>query len=597
MAPKSSAMSLRTIVVLVAAAIVAAFGLAGAVVVDAIHGRMVEDARRTIASYAQLVALAHNQWVAESRPLLASLSAVDADDIASGACTGKLAESLRNAAGYDTLLIAAPDGRVLCAPWALDKPVSLADRDYFRKAVESRGFAAGAYIVGRVSGKRVMPVAQPVLAADGTVARVLIAGKQLDWFKHLIDGLGLPPGLHVALLDRDGHELTTYRDEPLATETQVVLAGVLAEALVQGRPVFRALADGDGMARLAALAPLGGGDLMHGIVVSSPARVMLAQESRLLWSTMGILAATLVAVVVAVLLLLQRFVARPLAGLIAGMRAIRSGDRSWRARDIAGGTTELDELCRSLDGMLADLTYQERRIKAQAAELERSNADLQNFAYTVSHDLREPLRTVGSFIKLIERRYADRLDAEGHEFMAFVTDGAERMSRMLDGVLEYSRISTRGAEPGPVPLDLPLDQAVQSLTAAIAESGARVDRAAPLPVVIGDADQLSRVFQNLIANAIKFAKPGQPPAVAVSARDIGDGMWEVAVADSGVGLPAEGREALFQLFRRLVTRDQVPGDGVGLALCKRIVERHDGVIRVESEEGRGATFLFTLKGA
>lgn len=593
----SSALSLRVIVALVAAAIVVAFGFAGAVIVDVSRDRMAEDGRRTIATYAQLVALAHDQWIAESRPLLSSLSVIDRDDLASGGCTRKLAEVLKNAHGYDTLLIAAPDGRVLCAPWKLSKPVSVADREYFSKALATKDYAAGEYIIGRVSGLRVLPVALPILGPDGQVDRVMIAGKQLDWFRRMIDSLGLPAGLHVGLLDRNAVELTTYRELEMPIEDRSAIAGELARAVTEGHTLFREARGRDGVVRMVALAPLGGGGMQHGIVVSRPIREAQAEESRFLWTTVGVLGAALVAVAVAVLLLLQRFVVTPVGRLIDGMRGVRAGDRAWRAGDRAGGAMEIEELYRSLDGMLAELAHHEQRVKAQAADLARSNSDLQNFAYTVSHDLREPLRTISSFIKLIERRYAGQLDDEGREFMAFVTDGAARMTRMLDGVLEYSRISTRGSAPAPVPLDAPLDQAIQSLTVAMEESGARVVRAAPLPVVMGDADQLSRLFQNLLANAVKFARPGQLPEVTVSARDAGDGLWEIAVADNGVGLPADGRDALFQLFRRLVTRDQVPGDGVGLALCKRIVERHGGTIRVDSEEGKGATFLFTLPAA
>ncbi|MEW5727507.1 MAG: ATP-binding protein [Pseudomonadota bacterium] len=593
----SSALSLRVIVALVAAAIVVAFGLAGAVIVDVSRDRMAEDGRRTIATYAQLVALAHDQWIAESRPLLSSLSVIDRDDLVSGACTRKLAEVLKNAHGYDTLLIAAPDGRVLCAPWKLSKPVSVADREYFTKALATKDYASGEYVVGRVSGLRVLPVALPVLGPDGQVDRVMIAGKQLDWFRRMIDSLGLPAGLHVGLLDRNAVELTTYREMEMPIEDRSAVGEDLARAVAEGHTLFREVQGSDGVVRMVALAPLGGGGMPHGIVVSRPIREAQAEESRFLWTTIGVLGAALVAVAVAVLLLLQRFVVAPVGRLIDGMRGVRAGDRAWRAGDRAGGAMEIKELYRSLDGMLAELARHEQRVKAQAADLARSNADLQNFAYTVSHDLREPLRTISSFIKLIERRYAGQLDDEGREFMAFVTDGAARMTRMLDGVLEYSRINTRGNEPAPVPLDAPLDQAIQSLTVAMEESGARVVRAVPLPVVMGDADQLSRLFQNLLANSVKFARPGQPPEITVSARDAGDGLWEIAVADNGVGLPADGRDALFQLFRRLVTRDQVPGDGVGLALCKRIVERHGGTIRVDSEEGRGATFLFTLPAA
>lgn len=224
-------------------------------------------------------------------------------------------------------------------------------------------------------------------------------------------------------------------------------------------------------------------------------------------------------------------------------------------------------------------------------ELKRSNDELQRFAYVASHDLQEPLRTVASYVQLLERRYGDRFDADGREFMAFVIDGARRMQRMVDDLLTLSRVGSHGVELVPVPADEVLDRAIDDLKLALEESGATVTRG-PLPVVRGDARQLEQLFANLIGNALKFAGPSAP-RIEVGARREG-AEWVISVRDHGIGIEPQYFDRIFVIFQRLHGRDEYPGTGIGLAICKKIVERHGGRIWVDSRPGEGATFHFTL---
>ncbi|ODT04451.1 MAG: PAS domain-containing sensor histidine kinase [Gemmatimonadetes bacterium SCN 70-22] len=224
-------------------------------------------------------------------------------------------------------------------------------------------------------------------------------------------------------------------------------------------------------------------------------------------------------------------------------------------------------------------------------ELKRSNDELQRFAYVASHDLQEPLRTVASYVQLLERRYGDRFDADGREFMAFVVDGARRMQRMVDDLLTLSRVGSHGVELVPVPADEVLDRAIDDLKLALEESGATVTRA-PLPVVRGDARQLEQLFANLIGNALKFAGP-TAPRIEVGARREG-AEWVISVRDHGIGIEPQYFDRIFVIFQRLHGRDEYPGTGIGLAICKKIVERHGGRIWVDSQPGAGSTFHFTL---
>ncbi len=227
-----------------------------------------------------------------------------------------------------------------------------------------------------------------------------------------------------------------------------------------------------------------------------------------------------------------------------------------------------------------------------AAELERSNQELSHFAYILSHDLKEPLRMVQSFLGLLKMRYEEQLDETANEFIDFAVDGAERMQAMIESLLVYSRVETRGKPFQMTNLDNVFSGAVANLGLLIEESDALIMND-PLPNVMADAAQITQVFQNLISNAIKFRKEAISPEVKVSASKQRDG-WIISVEDNGIGIDLAQQERIFNMFQRLHSRDDFPGMGAGLAICKRIVERHGGEIWVESNLGAGAKFCFRI---
>jgi len=252
----------------------------------------------------------------------------------------------------------------------------------------------------------------------------------------------------------------------------------------------------------------------------------------------------------------------------------------------------LAEMRRQLAARNAQLA-QEVAVRQQAeAALQRSNAELEQLAYVASHDMQEPLRMIASYLQLVEQRYQDKLDADGREFIGYAVDGAKRMQVLINDLLTYSRVGTKARPFEPVNLQAVVETALTHLRIAIGESGARVEVAGPLPQVQGDATQLVQLMQNLIANAIKF-HGSAPPEVHVDCTDEG-AAWRVCVRDNGIGIEPAYFERIFVLFQRLHGRGAYPGTGIGLALCKRIVERHGGRIRVESTPGQGSAFCFTL---
>jgi PAS domain S-box-containing protein len=235
----------------------------------------------------------------------------------------------------------------------------------------------------------------------------------------------------------------------------------------------------------------------------------------------------------------------------------------------------------------------ERRRTEQA--LRESNADLERFAAAVAHDLTEPLHTIVGLADLTARRYGDVLDDQGREYLAFVADGARRLRRLLDGLLAYSRASQRELRLKPVDVAAALGNVIEGLRARIAAVGARIEfEATALPRVMADPELLEIVLQNLVSNGLKFSE--DVPRVTVSAHAV-DGKWRLEVADQGIGISPRDQEQIFGLFNRLHPQDRYEGAGLGLTMCRRIVERHGGRMGVDSTPGKGSRFWFTLPAA
>jgi len=274
-------------------------------------------------------------------------------------------------------------------------------------------------------------------------------------------------------------------------------------------------------------------------------------------------------------------------------RAGPDGNSVWLS--VTGEPVFEGDKFRGYRGVGTDITDRKRAqsvLRAAYDELARSNAELQQFAYVASHDLQEPLRMIGSYTQLLERRYGDKLDADAREFMGFIVDGATRMKQLIEDLLAYSRVGTRGKELRVIPAQGALDRALVNLRASVESSDAQITHDA-LPEVSADDTQLTQLFQNLIGNAIKFRKKDETLRIHIGVRDEKD-EWRFSVSDNGIGIERQYFERIFMVFQRLHTRDEYPGTGIGLAICKKVVDRHRGRIWVESVQGKGSTFVFTL---
>ncbi|MFD9871107.1 ATP-binding protein [Streptomyces niveus] len=310
---------------------------------------------------------------------------------------------------------------------------------------------------------------------------------------------------------------------------------------------------------------------------------------------------------VAITVLVHFTVVRPLDTVRAASRRVAGGDFDHAIP--AHGPADLRTLAEAVEAMRlrvvselatsrsdqAELARQAAELDAAAVELRRSNAELEQFAYVASHDLQEPLRKVASFCQLLEKRYGDQLDDRATQYIGFAVDGAKRMQVLINDLLTFSRVGRVQDAQEEVALDAALDRALRNVSVSVEETGAVVERPAELPEVMGDPTLLTMLWQNLLGNAVKFRHPDRAPHITVAVdRAEGADSWTFSVTDNGIGIPEEFAEKVFIIFQRLHARDAYAGTGIGLSLCKKVVEHSGGHIWIDTAHTGGARIAFTL---
>ncbi|HAM70248.1 MAG TPA: hypothetical protein DCM86_01215 [Verrucomicrobiales bacterium] len=352
------------------------------------------------------------------------------------------------------------------------------------------------------------------------------------------------------------------------------------------------------------------------VAVGIPSSIALAASQHVLAINLSVLAGVTLLAAVLAWFGAEGLVLRGVRPLLQVARQLHHGNLAARTGlPHSGGEVQqlaaaFDEMAGSLEQRVAERQRAEARLKAlnedlekriadRTRELERSNQELEEFAYAASHDLQEPLRMISGHLQLLERRYKGKLGEDANEFIHYAVDGAKRMDQLIVDLLAYSRVGTHGSPFVPVELDPIVARARENLTLRIDEAGAAIE-VEPMPRVLGDAIQLTQLFQNLLSNAIKFRGGERPPVIQITclpAPQDPERYWVIAVRDNGIGIASQHYERIFQIFQRLHTREEYAGTGIGLAICKRIVERHGGQIWLESSPGQGTTFRFTLPKA
>lgn len=456
--------------------------------------------------------------------------------------------------GASHVVVTGSDGGVSYATFPqMPGPVNYADRDYFQFQRDDPGDSlfVGKPVIGRLSGQLMIPCSRKITDGGNRFAGAVVMPVTPDELIRIDEhmGMGLHAGVSVVGTDRVIRAAAARTPSLGAVPSVGAMVPASRPYFSAGQGSFTAAGSSDGETRLFAFRHLKHFPL-----------VVVATET--------------------------------LADVHA---ALRPHHRELRVMSVAASAA-IALFALTVAVLFWTLAQRNRTLIEKSEALERSNGELEQFAFVASHDLREPLRMVGSFMGLLERRLAGRLDDEARDYLAFARDGALRMDQMVLDLLEFSRIGRQRPPLRPVALAEVVAEAGRALAGAIEDAGGEIRIDPPMPTVQGDSLELSRLFLNLIGNALKYADPGRPPVVTVSA--VRDGaFWRIAVSDNGIGIASEHFDKIFGVFQRLHGRDKYKGTGIGLAICKKVVEHHGGRIWVESREGRGAIFLFTLPAA
>jgi len=501
------------------------------------------------------------------------------------------------------IVLVGPDGAVLFntdVDWGAPLP-ELAAKDSAMIVLAAGRTSLSNLFVDPVRKVPVAAIDVPV-GKDGRTAYTLRMNVPATLFENAMASLETPADWTMVVADRAGMIVARNRDGAryVGTPTPASVRDAIARG--DGQPFLSVTHDGTEVRAIAVpIAPW-----RWSLAVGAPTEVLSAGLRHFLIA-LGLGAAVSCGIGLAFVVWLFRHLSREVSAASRATLALGEGlapvvtpstVRELEAIGTALGnaveregrvTTELTALAES-ERRLAEANAS---LEAQARELARSNGELEQFAYVASHDLREPLRMISAYLDLIDRRYHASFDADARDFIAFARDGAQRMDGMVMHLLEFSRIGRRGAPFEPLPLGQVVAAALGNLAIAIEECGAKIEVAEDLPTVTGSRPELVRLIQNLVANALKFRSPDRPPQIRLAVT-AADDDWTVAVSDNGIGIAPEYFDRIFQIFQRLHTRDKYEGTGIGLAVCRKIVDHHGGRIWVESVPGEGSRFLFTL---
>jgi signal transduction histidine kinase len=571
-------------------------------------------AQRTVA----FAAAAQKQYLEAARQLLLTLSQLKEVRPDRAAEAEALFRNLLQVHPiYANIGAARLDGYVFASGLEFTNRVYLGDRSYFKLAIENEKFGLGEYQIGRITGKATVNVAHPIKDSTGEkVLGVTFVALDLNWLNQHAARAELPDGSTLTVIDRHGTVLVRYAMR--STEKDWIGHSVadrknVARLLHSGSEAT-GLGEGlDGVKRLYSSTALSrsGGLADAYVVVGIPVEVAYAGANHMLVQNLIFLGVVSVLALGAAWTGGDIFILKQVRGLVTAAKRMRHGDLTARSGgehgsgEIAQLAQTFDEMAATLERRVSELQRAEAELKAfneelearvvdRTMELKRSNEDLEQFAYVASHDLQEPLRMINNYLQLLRQRYKDQLDTNALEFIGFALDGSKRMHQLIHDLLAYSRVGTHGKDLVPTSCEEAISDAIANLQLSIEESGAEITHD-PLPMVKGDIVQLTQLFQNLIGNAVKF-RGDVPPRIHVSAVQKG-ADWEFAVSDNGIGIAGQDFHRVFVVFQRLHGRDKYAGTGIGLSVCKKIVEHHQGRIWLDSKLGKGTTFHFTIPSA
>ena len=476
--------------------------------------------------------------------------------------------------------------------------------EHYKELINSTDYTISEYHLCKNSGKGVISLGYPVFASDtDEVVAVVNAGIDLEWFNALAAESQLPEGSTLVVFNSAGTILVHYPHPDYWVGTSMPDKELTATMLAE----LEGTAEGRGPDQaelLYAYTPLWSGEEDASEVILAigiPEHVAFAEANRSMQIRLLVLGLVTSIAVTLAWLLGERFILRPTKQLVLTTQRLAQGDLSARTQ-LGNDQGELGTLARSIDNMAEALAMRDseqqqaqKEIGEYAAELERRNTDLRDFMNIATHDMQEPLRKIQIFSDLLENRYEQSFDERGHYYLKSVNLAAKRMQLLIMDLLQYSRITSRSRQFTLVNLGAVIDNGLSDLEPRIQTSQARID-IKELPTIEADPTLMQQLFQNLLSNALKFQPPGNKPVITVSAQlnTQHSPAWQILVIDNGIGFDEKYLDRIFQPFECLHSKQEYEGSGMGLAICKKIVEMHKGTITARSSPGKGSTFIVTL---
>ncbi|MCL4502646.1 MAG: ATP-binding protein [Deltaproteobacteria bacterium] len=512
------------------------------------------------------------------------------------ACNLLFARVLKQCPYYATLVAADLKGWVFAGAPETKEPVNIGDRHFFMIALQTQAFCVGEPVLGRINNRYSINLSCPILDARGRVHGILAAGLDLQWLGSLLAKSDFPPGTAMGLIDNTGKVLFRY-PEPLEYIGRM-LPDNLIKAMAEND---EGVAEGEGLPgdkRLFAFARLPSPWQGLRVVIGLPRDWAFDKANHDLWRNLIWLAVVALVTLAVARFGTNFFILQPVDKLLKVTRRLTHGDLAARS----GGpyqAGELGQLSQAFDQMADSLQERDADLKKTAAELQErvqdlaaSNKELENFTYSVAHDLRAPLRAIGGFARVLLEDYPDKLDADGQRYLNIIEGEARKMGRLIDDLLALARLRRKEMRITRLDMSVLVQETLNELQAAHPERDLQFE-IQTLPSAWGDRAMLHQVFGNLLLNAIKFTRDRETALIQVSG-------WSEAenevfcVRDNGVGFDMKYVDKLFGVFERLHPEQDFEGTGVGLAMARRIIERHGGRMWAEGRLGEGAAFYFTL---
>ena len=592
-------------ILLVLLAILPLVGLSIYSYIDA-RDRAFLEVRRDMLALARNLAQLQANLIGDTHQLLAVLAElpqVKKGDITG--CQALFAKVMQGGERYSALAAATPDGRIFASFPSRDQSLSISDRPYFQRLLETWDFVVGQAQTGRVSGKPTMTFAYPVLDESGQLRAVLVTGLDLNWLGEFLQHLDLPEHASLIFADQRGTILYGFPDPERYLGRSMPEAPVIKAMLDRGEGTEKTWDLAGGTVNFFGFAQVGPKDLGLHLAVGMPRDAAIIPvrrdlERNLIW--LGLVA---LISLTAAWLGVDLFIIRRVNELLRVTDRLAAGDLAVRAGP-SYQSGELGLLARSFDRMADALQERDARLKEAARELNRrvrelnertgqleeANKELESFSYSVSHDLRAPLRAIAGFSRILVEEYASRLDDEGKRYLDVIQNDTRKMGKLIDDLLALSRFGRKVMRAADFDMERLAEAVFKELQGTEPGRNLKI-RFKPMPPARGDRDMIRQVLVNLLSNAIKFTRTREFAEIEVSGWSA-EAENVYCVRDNGVGFEMAYVEKLFGVFQRLHAADQFEGTGVGLAIVQRVIHRHGGRVWAESKEGEGAAFYFTL---